>query len=74
MLRLAAVMYVLVATVVGGSAVTAVMAMGMMKGWQIAAAFGVGLVVTLPIALILGKKVYTALNSTPANRQQVGHA
>ena len=63
MLRLAAVLYVLVATVLGGSAVIAVMALGFMKGWQIAGAFGVGLVISLPIALVLGKKMYSALNT-----------
>lgn len=66
MLRLAAVMYVLVATVLGGSAVTALLAMKMMEGWQIAAAFGAGLIVSLPISLVLGKKIYNAIN-TPAS-------
>lgn len=73
MLRLAAVMYVLVGTVLGGSAVTAVLALGLSKGWHIAAAFGVGLVVALPVALVLGKKIYTALNA-PSAGATISHA
>ncbi len=73
MFRLAAVLYVLVATVLGGSAVIAVMASGFMRGWHIAGAFGAGLVVALPISFILGKKMYTALNG-PRAGATVSHA
>ncbi|MFA7413883.1 MAG: hypothetical protein WC048_05310 [Rhizobium sp.] len=61
MFRLAAVLYILVATALGGAAVTAVLSMGMMDAWQIAGAFAVGCVLALPIAIILGKKIYTAM-------------
>ena len=71
MLRLAAVIYVLVATVLGGAAVAALLAMQVMDGWKIAAAFVAGLVVSLPIALVLGKKIYTAVNATSGS---VSHA
>ncbi len=64
MLRLSAVLYILVATVLAGGAVTAVLAMNMMEAWQIAGAFGAGCLVALPIAVILGRKMYNAMNST----------
>lgn len=73
MLRLAAVMYVLASTVIGGSAVTAVLALGYSKGWHIASAFGFGLVVGLPVALVLSKKIYAAFNA-PLRGHTVGHA
>lgn len=73
MLRLAAVIYVLVATVLAGSAVTAVLAFGAREGWQIAAAFAVGLVAALPAALVFGKRIYTALD-TPAAGASARHA
>lgn len=66
MLRLAAVLYILVASVVGGSAVIAVLSLDMREGWQIAAAFAAGLVVAIPIAAVLGKKIYTALQGAKA--------
>lgn len=62
MLRLAAVFYILVATVLGGTAVTAVLASGRAGAWQIAAAFAVGCVVAVPLAIVLARKIYTALN------------
>lgn len=61
MLRLAAVLYILVASAVGGAAVIAVLSLDMREGWQIAAAFVAGLVISLPIAAVLGKKIYSAL-------------
>ncbi|WP_454287806.1 hypothetical protein [Rhizobium arsenicireducens] len=64
MLRLSAVLYILVATVLGGGAVTAVLAMRMMERWQIAGAFAAGCIVALPIAAILGRKMYNAMKST----------
>ncbi|MHA7970162.1 hypothetical protein [Rhizobium sp. CAU 1783] len=64
MLRLSAVLYILVATVLGGAAVTAVLSMRMMEPWQIAGAFAAGLLVALPIAAILGSKIYKAINPT----------
>ncbi|WP_246701768.1 hypothetical protein [Rhizobium terricola] len=68
MLRLSAVLYILVATVLGGGAVTAVLSMRMMEAWQIAGAFAAGCVVALPIAAVLGRKMYNAMksSSTPA--------
>ncbi|PPJ47390.1 hypothetical protein C0075_17710 [Rhizobium sp. KAs_5_22] len=64
MLRLSAVLYILVATVLAGGAVTAVLAMNMMERWQIAGAFAAGCVVALPISAILGRKMYNAMKST----------
>jgi membrane protease YdiL (CAAX protease family) len=61
MLRLAAVLYILVASAVGGAAVIAVLSLDMREGWQIAAAFVAGLVISIPIAAVLGKKIYNAL-------------
>jgi hypothetical protein len=61
MLRLAAVLYILVASAVGGAAVIAVLSLDMREGWQIAAAFVAGLAISLPIAAVLGRKIYNAL-------------
>ncbi|PZU84928.1 MAG: hypothetical protein DI528_13205 [Shinella sp.] len=61
MFRLAAVLYILCATVLAGGAVTAVLAMRMMEPWQIAGAFAAGCLLALPIAAVLGKKIYTAM-------------
>ncbi|WP_416799563.1 hypothetical protein [Ciceribacter azotifigens] len=61
MFRLSAVLYILVATAMAGAAVTAVLALGMMERWQIAAAFAAGVVLALPVAAVLGKKIYTAI-------------
>ncbi len=61
MFRLSAVLYILVATVLAGAAVTAVLSLGMMQRWQIAGAFAAGVVLALPVAAVLGKKIYTAL-------------
>ncbi|MGX5665523.1 hypothetical protein G6N76_07170 [Rhizobium daejeonense] len=66
MFRLAAVLYILCATVLGGGAVTAVLAMRMMEPWQIAGAFIAGCVLALPIAAVLGKKIYTAMKPPAA--------
>lgn len=61
MLRLAAVLYILVASAVGGAAVVAVLSLDMREGWQIASAFAAGLVLSVPISAILAKKIYNAL-------------
>ncbi len=61
MFRLAAVLYILLATTLGGVAVTALLSLGMMDGWQIAGAFAAGCVLALPLSALLGKKIYTAL-------------
>lgn len=66
MFRLAAVLYILCATVLGGGAVTAVLALRMMERWQIAGAFLAGCVVALPIAAVLAKKIYTAMKPPAA--------
>jgi uncharacterized membrane protein YhaH (DUF805 family) len=61
MLRLAAVLYILVASATGGAAVIAVLTLDMRQGWQIAAAFCAGLVVAVPIAALLARRIYNAL-------------
>ena len=63
MLRLSAVLYILVATVLAGGSVTAILALKMMERWQIAGAFAAGCIVALPIAAILGRKIYNAMKS-----------
>lgn len=63
MVRLAVVIYILAATVFAGSAVIAVLSMGMMAAWQIAGAFCAGLVVALPVSLLVARNIYNALNS-----------
>lgn len=66
MFRLAAVLYILVATVLAGAAVTALLSLKMMEGWQLAAGFAAGCLVAVPIAAVLGSKIYTAINPTHA--------
>ncbi len=61
MLRLAAVLYILVASALGGAAVIAVLTLDLRQGWQIAAAFVAGLVISIPVAAVLGKRIYNAL-------------
>lgn len=61
MFGLAAVLYVLVASAVGGGAVIAVLSMRLMEGWQIAGAFAAGCLVAIPIAYVLARKIYAAL-------------
>lgn len=62
MIRLAAVLYILVATVLSGGAVTAVLALRMLEPWQIGLAFVSGLVLAAPLALLLSRHMYAALN------------
>ncbi|MCL6706352.1 hypothetical protein M8R20_05020 [Pseudomonas sp. R2.Fl] len=64
MVRLAAVLYILAATVLAGAAVTAVLAMDMMEAWQIAAAFAAGCVLALPLAYILARKIYATMKTS----------
>ncbi|WP_147179031.1 MULTISPECIES: hypothetical protein [Alphaproteobacteria] len=66
MLRLSAVLYILVASVLGGVAVIALLSMNMMEGWKIAAAFGAGCVVAIPVAAVLGRKMYNAMKTPSA--------
>lgn len=66
MLRLAAMLYVLVATALGGAAVIAVLSLNLMERWQIAGAFATGCVLALPASYILAKKIYAAINNRPA--------
>ncbi|SMC96506.1 hypothetical protein [Rhizobium sp. RU36D] len=61
MLRLAAVLYILVAAAAAGAAVTAVLSLRLLEGWQIAGAFLAGCVVALPIAYVLARKIYAAI-------------
>ena len=61
MFRLAAVLYILVASAVGGAAVTAVLSMRLMEPWQIGGAFVAGCVAALPIAYVLARKIYAAM-------------
>lgn len=61
MLRLAAVLYILVASATGGAAVIAVLTLDMRHGWQIAAAFAAGLAIAVPIAAVLARRIYNAL-------------
>lgn len=63
MVRLAAMVYVLAATVLAGVAVTALLTMNMMERWQIASAAIGGALVALPVAWIVGKQIY--LNIAP---------
>ncbi len=63
MIRLAAVLYILTATVFAGSAVIAVLTMRMMAPAQIGGAFLAGLVLAAPVAFLVARNVYNALNS-----------
>lgn len=63
MIRLAAVIYILTATVFAGSAVIAVLTMRMMTSAQIAGAFGAGLLLAAPVAYLVARNIYNALNS-----------
>ena len=61
MLRLTAVLYILVASALAGAAVIAVLSLDLRQGWQIAAAFAAGLVLSVPVSAVLAKKIYNAL-------------
>lgn len=62
MIRLAAVLFILVASVLGGAAVTAVLALRLLQPAQIAAAFAVGIIVAMPLALFLARRIYSAID------------
>ncbi|KPF46896.1 hypothetical protein [Rhizobium sp. AAP43] len=66
MLRLTAVLYILVASAVAGAAVITVLTLDLREGWQIGSAFGAGLVIAIPIAALLGRKIYNELNGPKA--------
>lgn len=66
MFRLAAVLWVLVATALAGGVVTALLSLNMMDGPKIAGGALVGAIVAVPIAWLLGKKLYGALNGKVA--------
>lgn len=66
MFRLAAVLWVLVATALAGGVVTALLSLNMMDGPKIACGALVGAIVAVPIAWLLGKKLYGALNGKVA--------
>ncbi len=63
MVRLAAVLYILTATVFAGSAVIAVLTMRLMAPAQIGGAFLAGLVLAMPVAVLVARSIYNALNS-----------
>ncbi len=62
MFRLAAILWVLIATVLAGSAVTALLTLNMMEPVQIAGGAIAGALVAIPVAWIVGKSVYRAVN------------
>ncbi|UJW76455.1 hypothetical protein [Rhizobium sp. SL42] len=66
MLGLTAVLYILVASALGGAAVITVLALDLVQGWHIAGAFLSGCLVALPVAILLGRKIYNALQGPKA--------
>ncbi|MBO3759259.1 hypothetical protein J5J10_11925 [Ciceribacter sp. L1K23] len=66
MFRLAAVLYILVATALAGASVTTVLSLRMMEPWQIAGAFAAGCVIALPIAWVLARKISATMKSSVA--------
>ncbi|MCO6185666.1 hypothetical protein [Rhizobium sp. L1K21] len=65
MFRLAAVLWVLVSTALAGAIVTALLSLNMFEGTKIAGGALIGAIVALPIAWLLGKKLYNTLNGRP---------
>jgi hypothetical protein len=61
MFRLIAMIYVLCATVMMGSAVTALLAARMTHGSQIAGAALAGAVLALPVAWLIGRQIYNTI-------------
>ena len=57
MFRLAAMIYVLAATALSGSAVIAVLSMHMVSAWEIGSAFVAGALVALPVAWLIAKQI-----------------
>lgn len=65
MFRLAAVLYILVAAATAGAAVTAVLAMRLVEWWAIAGAFAAGCIIAAPVAVVLARRIYAAINPRP---------
>ncbi|HZG29734.1 hypothetical protein SAMN05421890_3654 [Ensifer adhaerens] len=63
MFRLIAILYVLVATVLAGIAVTAVLSLGHFGRSDIALSALAGAVVALPVAWIVGKRLFVLTRS-----------
>ncbi|WP_137157959.1 hypothetical protein [Rhizobium sp. FKL33] len=61
MFRLVAMIYVLCATVLMGTAVTALLAMRMTNGSEIAGAALAGAVLALPVAWLVGRQIYNSI-------------
>ncbi|MCF3638536.1 hypothetical protein LXM94_00955 [Rhizobium sp. TRM95111] len=57
MFRLAAVLYILVATALSGAAVTTVLALRLMEPWHLAAAFAAGLALAAPLSWLLARRL-----------------
>jgi hypothetical protein len=64
MFRLAAMIYVLAATALSGSAVIAVLTMRMVSAWEILAATVVGAIVALPVAWLIAKQILANIRPT----------
>ncbi len=63
MFRLIAILYVLVATVLAGVAVTAVLSLGHFGRSDIALSALVGAVIALPVAWVVGKHIFALTRS-----------
>lgn len=61
MFRLVAILYVLIATVLAGAAVTVLLSMNMVHAAQIAAAAAAGAVVAVPVAWLVGKQMWASM-------------
>ncbi|MDH6267897.1 putative membrane-anchored protein [Rhizobium sp. SG_E_25_P2] len=61
MFRLVAMIYVLVATVMMGTAVTALLSVRMSEGWQIGGAALAGAVLAIPVAWLVGRQIYNTI-------------
>jgi hypothetical protein len=61
MFRLVAMIYVLCATVLMGSAVTALLATRMTHAWQIGGAAVAGAVLAVPVAWLIGRHIYNSI-------------
>lgn len=57
MFRLAAVLYILVASALAGAAVAAVLSLGLIEAWQVGTAFVAGCLLAVPVALILARRI-----------------
>lgn len=63
MFRLAAVLYVLIASALAGSAVIAVLSMGMVDARSIIGAAVAGALVSVPAAWLVAKKISKTINA-----------